>query len=100
MKYLDAVRIVEANKHLIGKKWDGATVDEIIVAPTDSEVYAEFEKLYFQTLDAQQSIIPFINTDVEVFIVCDKERMRTQALFVYSSIYELPESFNVARTIE
>lgn len=91
MNFLEAVKIAEANQHLVGKEWKGATIDEIIIAPTETTLRTEFEKLYVQTLDAQQSIAPFVNSDVEVFAVFDKKRIRTQNLFVYTSIHILVE---------
>lgn len=95
MNFTDAVKIAEANQHLIGKIWKEATIDEIIIAPTDSALCSEFERLYIQSLNAQKSIVPFINSDVEVFVVFDKHRIRTQNLIVYTSIHNLPNQFNV-----
>lgn len=95
MRYIDAVKIAEANKHLIGQQWNGAIIDEIIIAPTDSSQWEEYSRMYIQTLNAQQSIVPFMNSDVSVFVVCDKKRIRSQNLFVFSSIYELSKKLNV-----
>lgn len=95
MNYIEAVRIAEANQHLIGKVWNGATIEEIIVAPTDTLLWSEFERFYISSFNAQESIVPFMNTDMEVFVVCDRFRIRTQKLFVYTSIRNLPENFNV-----
>ena len=99
MNYNEATKIADANKHLIGKKWKGATIDEIIIAPKDSSSWDEFMKLYFSTLDACQAVLPFINEDVDVLVVCDKRRIRTQHFFGYTSIFKLPESFNAITEI-
>ena len=95
MNFTDAVKIAEANQHLIGKIWKEATIDESIIAPTDSSQWEEYGRMYVQTLNAQQSIAPFVNYDVEVFVVFDKHSIRTQNLIVYTSIHNLPNQFNV-----
>lgn len=95
MNFINAVRIADANQHLIGKVWNGATIEDVIVAPTDTLLWSEFERFYISSLNAQESMAPFMNSDVEVFVVCDRFRIRTQRLFVYTSIRDLPESFNV-----
>ncbi|MCR5549849.1 MAG: hypothetical protein K6F40_02775 [Bacteroidales bacterium] len=95
MNFVEAVKIADANQHLIGKVWNGATIEDVVVAPTDTLQWSEFERSYISSLNAQEAIIPFMNSDVEVFVVCDRSRIRTQSLFVYSSIRNLPENFNV-----
>lgn len=95
MNFINAVRIAEANQHLIGKVWNGATIEEVIVAPTDTLQWSEFERFYISSLNAQKAIVPFMNSDVGVFVVCDRFRIRTQRLFIYTSISNLPENFNV-----
>lgn len=95
MNFIDAVRIAAANQHLIGKEWNGTTIEEVIVAPTDTLLWSEFEKLFISSLNAQESIVPFMNSDVDVFVVCDKKRIRSQNLSAISSIYELPQKMNV-----
>ena len=100
MKYSDALKMAHANKHLIGKVWNNAVVDEILIAPTNSKERSVFEKRYVQTLDAQESIIPFVNSDVEVVLICNKDMIRTTGLFTYISIEALPKSLNVIMTIK
>lgn len=95
MNFIEAVRIAEANQHLIGKVWNGATIEDVIVAPTDTFQWSEFERFYISSLNAQESIVPFMNSDVEVFVVCDRFRIRAQRIFVYTSIRNLLENFNV-----
>ena len=95
MNFFKAVKIAEANQHLIGKEWNGATIDEVIIAPTDPLLWAYFKRSYFQSLNAQQSVVPFMNSNVDVYVVCNKKQIRTLNLFVYTPIYNLPENLNV-----
>lgn len=94
MNFLDAVKIAQNNKHLIGKKRKGVTIDDIIIVPTNAHSQEKFQQLYVQTLNAQASIEPFKNEDVEVFII-NKGLIRTQGFFLPESIYRLPEEYNV-----
>ena len=89
MDFLDAVKIAEANQHLIGKEWKDATIDDIIIVPTNHNQWADFERLYIQTLNAQKAIVPFINSDVDIFVVFNKGHIRTQNLFRFTSIYKV-----------
>ncbi len=95
MNYNDAVKIAKANNHLIGKEWKGATIDEIIIVPTDAELRKEYERLYAQTWNAQAAISRFVNNDVDIIIVLNKSYMRTMGVFCFDSIYNLPENFGV-----
>ena len=95
MNYNDAVKIAKANSHLIGKEWKGATIDEIIIVPTDAEQRTKFERLYAQTWDAQSAIEQFTNNDVDLAIVCNKSYMRTKGVFGFTSIHNLPEKYEV-----
>jgi hypothetical protein len=95
MNFSKAKKIVEANQHLIGKQWKGAIIDEIIIAPTDSSLRNIFEKMYLQTLNAQQSIKPFINSDVNVIVVYNKKMIDNNGVMFYGSINDIPEEYDV-----
>ena len=99
MNFFDAVKVADANKHIIGKKWKDATIDEIIIVPTDSSQRVEYEKLYNMTLNAQESIAPFMSEDVEVMVLCNKNLIR-QGLLLWTSIYNLPKDYNVELKVE
>ncbi len=94
MNFLDAVKIAQNNKHLIGKELKGITIDDIIIVPTNAHSQEKFQQLYVQTLNAQASIEPFKNEDVEVYII-NKGLIRTQGFFLPESIYRFPEEYNV-----
>jgi len=89
MEFLRAVKIADKNKHLIKQQFDEQTIDEIIIHPTDSKQLKEYTALYQSTSDAQQSIIPFIHSDVEISIVLNK--WSTQPM-ILCSLYDLKEA--------
>ena len=95
MNYNDAEKIKNANSHLIGKEWKGATIDEIIIVPTDAELRTKFELLYAQIWDGQAAISRFVNNDVDIVIVLNKSHMRTMGVFCFDSIYNLPKNYGV-----
>ena len=94
MNFYDAVKIAQNNKHLIGKKLKGVTIDDIIIAPTNAHSQEKFQQLYVQTLNPYESITPFMNEDVEVFVI-NKELIKAPGAFMAESIYGLPEEYNV-----
>ena len=94
MEFFKAVKIAQANKHLIGKKLKDKTIDEIIIMPTNANSQNEFLKRYIQTLNAQESIVPFMNDDVVVCVSC-KELIRMPIAFIPTPIYNLPQDYGV-----
>ena len=94
MDFFKAVRIAQVNKHLIGQKRKGETIDDIIIVPTNAKSRSKFDDLYKQTLNAQISIAHFMNEDVEVLIVCNK-RLIPQGFMGFESIYNLPDEYEV-----
>ena len=89
MTFEEALKVVNDNKQLIGKRFCGAIIDEFLIAPTDSEQYKNFYNLYQQTLDAQASVVPFINCDLDILVVCDKKRISQEGIFVCLTLNNL-----------
>ena len=90
MDFISAVKLVKANEHLLGTKVNGASIDEIIIVPTKEEECKSFLFSYISTLDAQKSIAPFIQSDVEIQAVFDKKKIKTENVFFHTSIQNLP----------
>lgn len=91
MNFYDAVKLAKANEHLVGKVVKGATIDEIIIMPTDEKQQKAYSISFAQNLDAQRAIIPFMASDVEVFALFNKRKMRSDIFFVTCNIVNLPE---------
>lgn len=95
MEFIEAVKKADANKHLVGKIYKGAVIDEIIIAPNNEKEFDLFLKSYLHTLDAQASIVPFMSSDVGVYIIFDKNKIRQENLFPFMTIDKLPQEYNV-----
>lgn len=91
MNFLNAVRLAEANMHLIGKMVNRDIIEDIIIMPTDEREQEEYKQYYAQYLDAQRAIEPFMVTDVNVFALFKKSLIRSTGFFVVCSIYDLPK---------
>jgi len=69
MKYLEALEIVKKMQGLIGRTVQGATIDKIIICPTNHDYLQIFETRYKETFSADFAIAPFKNEDVEVAVI-------------------------------
>ena len=94
MEFKQALITAEKNAHLVGKAHKGATIDEIIIYPTEENQHELFINTYYQGENAQAAIIPFINMDVEVGIIMDKGRMAS-GILLWTDIRNLPEDLEV-----
>lgn len=94
MEFNQAVQIKEKNKHLIGKKDKGATIEELILVPTSNPSAEDFLKIYLQLLDGEKAIIPYTGSDVDVVAVFDKKRIH-QGFFFHTNIINLSDELGV-----
>lgn len=94
MDFETAEKLKRKNAHLIGKKDKGATIEELILVPTNVDLADAFLKLYLQTLDGKKSISPFAEEDMCVVAVFDKHRIAS-GFFFHTDISNLPESLGV-----
>ena len=97
MDFISAVKLAKANEHLLGTKVNGASIDEIIIVPTKEEECKRFLSSYISTLDAQKSVAPFIQSDVEIQVVFDKKRIKTENVFFHTNIRNLPDAILEAK---
>lgn len=95
MEYNEALQFVEKNLHLIGKKDKGATIEELILVPTNAALRDDFLKLYLRTLDGNLAIQPYIGADVDIVAVFDKKRIVSQGVFFHTNILNLPDNLEV-----
>ena len=95
MNFQKAKLIKEQNVNLIGKMHNGATIDELVLFPTDSKLSEKFTKLYLLTLDGDKAIIPFIGTDVDIVAIFDKDRIMKHKVLFHTSIFNLPPEFKI-----
>jgi len=93
MNYSEALRIVEKNQHLLGKKFKGATIDELIIYPLNTSSKEKFLKNYLQTLNYKKSISDFLSEkEFHIAIVIDKKRMDSMGWYSIIDIEEVKEA--------
>ena len=95
MTYAEAEKLVELNQHLIGKKVIGATIEELVIYPTNQSSYDQFIKTYIRTLDGKKSIIPFKNEDVDIHCIVDKKRIIVNGILGHASLHKVNEEHEV-----
>lgn len=91
----EATILKAKNLHLIGKKDKGATIDELILIPTNSDLADKFLQIYLRILDGEKAIIPFAGSDVYIVAVFDKKRISGQNFFFHTDILNLPDELGV-----
>lgn len=73
MNFLDAVKLAKSNEHLVGKKYLNGRIDEVIIVPTDKTEFDEYKRNYRLTHNAQKAIVPYMESDVEVLLLFNKQ---------------------------
>lgn len=89
MNLKEALELKSKNEHLVGLKYRGGTIDEIIIRPKNDEELEIFIKSYIRTLNAEKSLQPFLNSDLHVFAVCEKDKIRTSSVIFMTEIENL-----------
>ena len=89
MNYTEATELRNNNSHLVGQKYKGGIIEDIVIRPKNEKELDIFLKSYIRTMDGQLSVQPFINSELGVFIVCDKAKIRTSSLILMTEIENL-----------
>lgn len=89
MNFKDASELRDRNNHLIGQKYRGGTIEELIIRPTNEKEFDAFSKLYLRTLNAENSIQPYLNSDLTVDAVCDRAKIRNNNIFFRTELENL-----------
>lgn len=95
MDYTKAKKLIDLNQHLIGQKIIGATIDELIIYPTDQKSYDEFLKIYLRALDGEKAITPYKNQDVEIYCIVDKKRILANGVLGHATLQKANEELDV-----
>lgn len=82
MNFKEASELKNKNEHLIGQKYRGGTIEELIIRPTNGREFEAFTKSYLRTMNAELSIQPFLESDLDVDVLCDREKIRTNSIFL------------------
>jgi hypothetical protein len=95
MDYQSAKEIVQKNNHLIGKTIIGGKIDELIIYPTNESSYDDFFKSYIRTQNAEASVQPYTNEDVEIYAIIDKSRINANGIIAHSSLKKISKEHTV-----
>jgi len=95
MTYEQAKNLIKINQHLIGQKIIGATIDELIIYPTDQKSYDEFFKIYLRTDNAEKAILPYQSQDVDIYCMADKKRARASGIVGHASLAKANKDLDV-----
>ena len=95
MKFDKATKTLEENNHLIGKKEVHGFIDELIIYPTNPILFERFKESYRLTLDWKKSISPYLNEDVDVLCVINKQEIRVRNLFYFKTLKEIHRKLNI-----
>lgn len=89
MNFQEATELKNRNEHLIGQKYRGGTIEELIIRPSNASEFDVFAKNYLRTMNAELSIQPFLESDLTVDAVCDRAKIRTNNIFFRTEIENL-----------
>lgn len=95
MNYSKACELLLKNNHLLGGKYLGSTIDELILIPTDVELKNIFINIYLETMDGQKAIQSFVGTDVDIVAVFSKRKIELERVFFHINIFNLENDFTL-----
>ena len=82
MTFPEALQLIERKKDLLGTTTEkGMLIDLILVVPTDEQQKKEFVLRLMASRNPQQAIVPFMNSDVEVWATNSKHLYQGNILF-------------------
>lgn len=88
MTFTEALQLVERKKSLIGTTTEkGLLIDLIIIVPTDKEQREKFVRSLMFTRSPQKSIVPFMESDVEVWAT-NSDYLYKQGILFYDIVPE------------
>lgn len=86
MTFPEALQLIERKKSIVGTTTEkGLLIDLILVVPTDEQKKKEFVVRLLSTRNPQQSIVPYINGDVEVWAT-NSDYLYKQNLMIYDVV--------------
>lgn len=89
MNIKDATELKNNNLHLIGQKYRGGIINEIIIRPKNEKDFDIFMKSYLRTMNSELAIQPFLKSDLNVDVICDKAKIKTHNLILWTGIEKL-----------
>lgn len=89
MNFSEALELKNNNRHLIGQKYRGAIIDEIIIRPINENDFEIYMRSYLRTMNAEIVLKPFVNSELRVDVICDREKINRNNLILRTEIEKL-----------
>ena len=90
--FTEALQLVERKKSLIGTTTEkGLLIDLIIIVPTDKELREKFVRSLMVTRSLQKTIVPFMESDVEVWAT-NSDYLYKQGILFYDVLSDWDSS--------
>ena len=89
MTFQEALVLAHDSEKLVGTIFNGETIEELLIVPTDKFLHDKFFKEYCSTLNAQSAILPFMDTDVEVVALFKKSYIYQGEPIITTNIYNI-----------
>lgn len=89
MTYLEAQKQKEENLHIIGLKYNGNIIEELIIHPTKPKEFEKFITEYLDEYDFEKAIQSFKETDLIVSAVFDKKNTWERNVFLQTPLHNL-----------
>lgn len=87
MEIKKARQVKEKNEQIIGLKDEkGFTATSIIIVPSNPHHNEQFLKLFIESKDAELSLIPYLNEDLEVWAI-DEIYLKRDNILIHKSLY-------------
>jgi hypothetical protein len=95
MNFIQAKKLFDMNQQLIGRQIKGATIDELVICPTDKAQYEDFIKRHLTTHKGSEAILPFLNEDLDIFCVLDKQRIKVNSTMLVLRLKKVGDYFDI-----
>lgn len=82
MTFNEALIIAQKNSSIVGSYINGELVEEILIIPTNADELKMYMDKYLSNSNPQQSIAPFIYSDVKVVALFRKDLLLKSGIFL------------------
>lgn len=89
MTFQEALVLAHDSEKLVGTKFNGETIEEVLIVPTDKVQHDKFFTEYCSTLNAKTAILPFMDSDVEVVALFKKSYIHPCGVILTTNVYNI-----------
>lgn len=89
MTFQEALVLAHDSEKLVGTTFNGETIEEVLIVPTDKVLHDRFFTEYCSTLNAKTAILPFMESDVEVVALFKKSDIQQCGVILTTNVYNI-----------